>query len=360
MRTKLYSLIALSLTGVASLSPGDATAQDLGGTFLQNDGKPLAARSARSPILRGVASGDPLVIHRDGEYIVKSEALRGDSGQEVGSLITVTKDDGSFVALVDTPFEKGTVVARPDGSQRFIAAPANSFMQHDAIELPESHTVTAEGDAIGDIDSQGVAIVDLLAGFSKAAADRVGDPRAYALGQVESVNLTLRNSNVTTARLRLAGIQVIDTDHPITTGKDGTLQKVPTLFADGMKRYSPDLVAGFFNGGTGGGTAEGWGFVPGRYSIQHVRSPKAFRHEIAHNVGGSHCNSGQNSYKFGYNNGKSRSALCGNSSDYYSTPLLTDAHGLPRGNAQTADMARLWRERAPAMSAHAKTVIPLD
>lgn len=173
---------------------------------------------------------------------------------------------------------------------------------------------------------------------------------------VQRFFLRLRNSQVANARLRLVGIQVIEENFP-TSG--GTLSKVKTLFAEGMKEFGADLVAAYSNAPSGN-SAGGWGYTPGRYSVQQVRTSGAFRHEIAHNVGGSHCNNGKNSYKFGYSNGKSKTALCGNKVAYYSTPLLSDEHGLPLGDSAKADMARLWREQAAKMSSYAQAVVPID
>lgn len=46
--------------------------------------------------------------------------------------------------------------------------------------------------------------------------------------------------------------------------------------------------------------------------------------------------------------------LCGgNRQAYYSNPNVKDEHGLPRGNAVTADTARVWRENAQRLSSYA-------
>jgi len=354
MRT-LLKLSALALMCSASFVHADTHADDARGHFLDPNvlrALPGAAQSPfmrSSPVLAGVADFGPVTMERSGTYEIRSAS----TPTADGSLIIVESDDGGFVALVDTPDRQGTVVGASDGSQIFIEAPENDYMQPDTAPAPETATLQTR---TADTDASGVNVIDLLAGFSQSAADRVKDPRAYALAQVESVNLRLRNSQVANARLRLVGIQVIEENFP-TSG--GTLSKVKTLFAEGMKEFGADLVAAYSNAPSGN-SAGGWGYTPGRYSVQQVRTSGAFRHEIAHNVGGSHCNNGKNSYKFGYSNGKSKTALCGNKVAYYSTPLLSDEHGLPLGDSAKADMARLWREQAAKMSSYAQAVVPID
>ena len=350
----LSKLSALALMCSSSFAYADTHSDDTRGHFL--DPNVLRAQSGversslirSSPVLTGVTDFGPVTMERSGTYEIHSASTPGAQG----SLIVVESDDGGFVALVDTPDRQGTVVGASDGSQIFIEAPENDYMQPDTEPGPEPATLQTRA---ADTDASGVNVIDLLAGFSQSAADRVKDPKAYALAQVESVNLRLRNSQVANARLRLVGIQVIEENFPTSTGKNGTLGRVSTLFAEGMKEYGADLVAAYSNAPKGN-SAAGWGFVPGRYSVQQVSYPGTFRHEIGHNVGGSHCNRGQDSYKFGYG----KTSLCGNKVAYYSTPLLSDQHGLPLGDSAKADMARLWREQAAKMSSYAKPVVPID
>lgn len=350
----LHKLSALALTCCACLAHAEGADNDAREHFLDKNilhALPGAAQSAlirSSPVLLGVDNFGPVHKERSGTYEIRSASAKGVDG----SLIIAESDNGSFVALVDTPDQHGTVIGASDGSQIFIQAPENDYMQPDTEAGPEP---AALQERAADTDASGVNVIDLLAGFSQSAADRVKDPTAYALAQVESVNLRLRNSQIANARLRLVGIQVIDENFPTNSGKGGTLGRVKTLFADGMKQYGADLVAAFSNAPSGN-SAAGWGVKPGRFSVQQVRYPGSFRHEAAHNVGGSHCNRGENSYKFGWG----KTALCGNEVPYYSTPLLNDENGRPLGHSAKADMARLWRERAAAMSSYAKAVVPID
>lgn len=351
----LLKLSALALICSASFAHADTRTDDARGHFLDphvlralpGAEHPPFIRS--SPVLAGVADFGPVTRERSGAYEIRSAS----TPNAESSLIVVESDDGSFVALVDTPDRQGTIVGNSDGSQMFIEGAEGDYMQPDTDLDPESSALQQRA---ADTDASGVNVIDLLAGFSQSAADRVKDPKAYALAQVESVNLRLRNSQVANARLRLVGIQVIEENLPVT---GSTLKQVAKLFAEGTKEYGADLVAVYFNAPSGNSVA-GVAYVGGRYSVQQVRHPAAFRHEIAHNVGGSHCNNGKNSYKFGYSNGKSRTSLCGNKVAYYSTPLLSDEHGLPLGDSAKADMARLWREQAAKMSSYAKPVVPID
>ena len=52
--------------------------------------------------------------------------------------------------------------------------------------------------------------------------------------------------------------------------------------------------------------------------------------------------------------------MCGNNINFYSTPLVNDAMGVPIGDAATADNGRVWKERAPIVSARQKHTILFD
>ncbi|MDB6146019.1 MAG: hypothetical protein JWP80_5063, partial [Pseudomonas sp.] len=187
----------------------------------------------------------------------------------------------------------------------------------------------------------------------RSAADHVGDAQAYALAQVESVNLALHNSKVLDVSLELAGIQIIDQDYPITAE---TLGAVDRLFPAG-KFLKADLTAAFFVGNSDD-SAPSLAYSPGRLSVQSVKSSIALRHSLGHNAGGGHCNDQGSGYNVGYDNGRTRDIMCGNASSYYSTPDVQDRYGLPMGNAQSADLARVWRENADRLSSYARLNTP--
>lgn len=346
----LASLLAvLASSAAAASSPSPDTLLDT------TSWTGAQARPVVSSLLAGTRQ--PLLQTQlvDDGYSVRSASLLGLAGEPAGALIVVDKPDGSFVAIVDAPDNKGIVRGEQDGSQAFMPQQVSDFMSPDT--LPGSEPVTQAGSfpLAPDTDADGVHVIDVVAGMSAAARQRIGDIKAYALAQMESANLGLRNSNVTNARLRLVGIKEIPQDYPITIA---TLSLLPRLFGAFAAQRGADLIAVYFVGNASS-TAGGWAGMPGRYSVQTVAAPLAFRHEVGHNAGGDHCNDQPGNYRFGYNNGRSKTFLCGNTASYYSTPLLRDAWGTPLGHARNADMARLWREQAAAMSAYAKAVVPL-
>ncbi|MEE1894006.1 PKD domain-containing protein [Pseudomonas otitidis] len=278
-----------------------------------------------------------------------------------GEFFLAARDNGSFVALL--PEANVIIRGSADGEQvltRFDGDHAFNPNQVDYVEqvleeVPGILEERGKRSLLVDRNPTGEIVIDLLAGFSSEAAKFIGDHEAFALTLVASVNRNLKQSQVEGVRLRLVGTQVVPGDYPITTG---SLAQISTLFRDGMRQYSPDLVAGFVKGTPGVDTAVGWAYVGGRYSINYINSPTVFRHEVAHNAGGSHCPDGK-SHRFGYNNGRVGTILCGNQVPFYSNPDLRDVQGIPLGDARTANMARVWRENAARMSAYSPAVVPL-
>ncbi|ROL86909.1 chitinase [Pseudomonas sp. NFIX51] len=281
--------------------------------------------------------------------------------QPEDEMIVASRADGSFVALL--PQANAIIRGTADGQQSLLRfdGPQRPAHAQDSLEAPGKEQPNLLESRSGqrsyqlDRSANGDILIDLLAGFSEASARFIGDPEAYALAQVVAVNRAVQQSQIQGVRLRLVGTQVVSDDMPITTG---SLSQVSKVFADGIKQYSPDLVASFVRGVPGQDTAVGWAYVNGRYSINYINGPTVFRHELAHNIGGSHCSDGK-SYRFGYNNGRVGTILCGNQVPYYSNPDLKDSRGVPLGDAQTANMARVWRENAAKISAYAPAVVPL-
>ncbi|KAF0867001.1 discoidin domain-containing protein [Pseudomonas sp. LD120] len=280
-----------------------------------------------------------------------------------GEMALAARSDGSFIALL--PDANVMIRGNAQGEQSLIridASPAPSpegldYLIDESAEVPgQQESRSGQRSFQANRNAQGEIVIDLLAGFSQKAANYIGDHEAYAMIQVTLVNRALQQSKVQGVRLRLVGTQVIAADYPITSG---TLSQVSTLFADGMRRYSPDVVAGFIMGTPGVDTAVGWGYVNGRYSINYINSVTTFRHELGHNIGGSHCSDGS-SYRFGYKNGRVGTILCGDQVNYYSNPDVNDKLGVPLGDATTANMARVWRENAARMSAYRPSVVPLE
>jgi len=294
----------------------------------------------------------PSATQQIGDYVVSSGLLTGLENSDGGSLVSVRSPQGSTLSLIDTPAKRGLLLTSVDGTPTFKEDVPTDWLKTDYIESPEEEAISAQAQS-SDTPTAYPKIIDVLAGFSAASAKAVGDPKAYALAQVESVNLGLRNSKISAVHLNLLGIKIIDNDYPITTE---VLSKLDELFPEG-RQWGADTIAAFFIGNDQN-TARGWGHVGGRLTVQTTNTSAAFRHEMGHNAGGRHCNEGQSSYKFGYNNGKSRTYLCGNDIAYYSNPYIRDKYGLPLGNINTANMARVWAENAARLSNYRKPEIP--
>lgn len=279
-------------------------------------------------------------------------------------MFVAARGDGSFIALM--PDSNLMIRGNASGGQSLIRLNnQHSFDPRNIDSVPNEgddvpnliETQSGQRSYLTHRNAQGEIVIDLLAGFTQKAANYIGDHEAYALAQVASVNRAVENSQIKNVRVRLAGTQVIANDYPITTP---VLADVKNLFADGMRKYSPDLVAAFTVGTPGVDTAAGWAYVNGRYSVNAISASAAFRHELAHNIGGNHCNDGNDNYRFGHNNGRVGTILCGNHVGYFSNPDLKDHLGVPLGDARTANMARVWRENAAKISAYAPSLVPLD
>ncbi|WP_260954549.1 hypothetical protein [Pseudomonas citri] len=270
-------------------------------------------------------------------YTVESGNLYTRDG-ETGSLVVVRSPDGAVTSIIDEPGKRGLLVVDTKGKSTFTEEPAYDYLTPDALDSKDSEPAAKQG-AIKAGEHQ---YIDMLVAYSAAAFARLNtDPVAYALAQLETANLGLRNSLVADLSLRLAAVNVFDVDYGMT---DDGIFAWQTKLSPYRRLYSSDVNAVYIEGG--GGLA----YVGGYTSVNGRSSPEAFRHEIGHNVGGSHCNNNPARYSFGYHNGKSQTYLCGNKVPYYSTPAVRDAHGLPLGDAQTADMARVWRENGAWLS----------
>ena len=233
-------------------------------------------------------------------------------GKAVGALVVVTDKDGAITAFIDRDGQRGILQVSAAGKRTFSPDVDLPFPDDDAIDTTEPATVSAIRNTPGV-----VTYIDALVGFTaKALAAREVDPIAFALGQMEWVNLSLRNSKVNNIELRLAGVQVTDQDIPVTTEGLSTWQS--QLNAQ-RGNYLHDVNVGFSVGGDAGG----WAWRPGYTSVNSIHGTSPFKHEMGHNVGGAHCypNAGDN-YKHGFNAGGGFTTnLCGNGWPYYSTPM---------------------------------------
>lgn len=263
-------------------------------------------------------------------------------GKIDGSLVVVTDKDGAITAIIDRPGRRGTLHVDKAGVRRFLEEPPYDYLQPDSVEGPAE---PASVPAANKPDSTGE--IDVLVLYSAKALEVLnGDPVAFALAQLETSNLGLRNSQVAGVHLRLAGIRVTETDYAV----DGPgLKATRDLLEPLRPEYRHDINVGYFAQVRSAGLA----WIPGSTNINAIQYPMAFRHEVAHNVGGGHCypDAGDN-YKHGFKAGEGLTTnLCGNGFPYYSNPDIR-VDGKPIGNARTANMARLWREQAGRLSGY--------
>lgn len=303
-----------------------------------------------SPLLTGV--NPPTLEPRTSmeDYHVSSATLTRGQNQPGGFIVLVNRDDGSFLALVETQERSGLVTGKADGPQTFREHEKRDFLENDMLPAPASQTGNEMPQTPPD-NRTSDAVITMQVGLSTAAAAYVGDTKAFALAQLETVNMGLRNSGVTGVRVDLAEVAVSPVNPPMVGTSLGLLKDLFPNYA------RANLSTGFFMP-TDQDSAGGWGFTGGRETIQHVNSGTAFRHEVGHNAGGSHCNQGENSYNFGHSNGTYKTIQCGNNLPYYSTPTRSATDGSPLGNARTADMARKWRVDTLRMTSYNSPSLP--
>ncbi len=221
------------------------------------------------------------------------------------------------------------------------------------IDDAQTHNLVAPRTVCGnpcldETDENGNYVIDVFMGYSTSAAAVAGDINAHALSMIETVNMGLSNSLVTTTYLRLVGTGTTPNNPGIITS---VLNDCYVWFASEIEFYAPDLI-GVFQTSTGApGEALGWAGIGGYSSVNDVNPmyPTVFRHEVGHNAGGGHCPGGNGlfPYAHGYDNGNWTTHLCGNGENFYSNPNVNDDLGNPIGDAATADMARVWEERSP-------------
>ncbi|MGU3524160.1 PKD domain-containing protein [Enterobacteriaceae bacterium C23F] len=326
---------------------------------------PALAGNARSVQTLSVRSGGLSTNLQQADHYRDAVVYTGQmpsltrSSSDRDDLIIVMRSDNRFLALY--PDLHQLIYGNATGEQTRVTFGKPSFQETDylvpTLKDMAQQQLTREGASTyqADRDAQGNVVIDILAGFSKAAAKTIVDHEAFAIAQVTTINQALKNSKVEKVRVRLVGTQIIEQDHAITTG---TLSDLKTLFHAGIEQYSPDLIAGFFEGNSSD-TAIGWGYINGRYTVNALYSSTALRHEVGHNVGGDHCPDGKGD-GYGWDNGKTKTIQCGNNIGYYSNPDLHDNYGLAIGKQGQANMARVWRANAEEISAYSPAVVPFE
>jgi len=275
-------------------------------------------------------------------------------------LNTVT---GKFVANIET--EQGFFQILPtarDGGYRVRDCKAfvNELCGH--LENGTADRLNARGGSragcdsdCDEIDEGGRYVLDLFAGYSAEAAVVAGDLDAHAQANVETVNMGFANSMVTNTYMRLVGTGVVPHNPGIIPD---VLSDAWEWFADEITELAPDFVAVFQTPTDAPNSAGGWGYMPGRSSVNGVAWATVFRHEFGHNVGGGHCFPDNESHFNGFDNGNWRTHLCGNDVNFYSNPLVNDNLGNPTGDADEADMVRAITETAAQMATYAMHRVP--
>lgn len=231
-------------------------------------------------------------------------------------------------------------------------------VEDERVAVPEA--IAPDSVPGGEQDGQGFYVVDVFVGFSNSAASRLGNIGLRANQMIAEVNNGLRNSRVRNVRLRLVGVGRTPNNSGITVQ---TLRAGESWFAREIREKGPDLLA-LVQTRTPQDRGGGLAWVSGFVSANGAYAPaKVFRHEVGHNVGALHCPSGGGSpWPYGYGwavpgRNDIRTHMCGNQINYYSTPNVT-VRGYRIGDARVADVARLWRERAPVLSGHRRRTVP--
>jgi len=333
-----YSLAAIALLAAQASSAGDP----LSGHFLD----PAALREQRldgSPLLAGIKPPQLEPRTTAEAYQVSSSMLLDQDDKTAGFLVLVNGADGGFVALVNTPERRGVVIGKADGSQTFREEVRPKEQPMDYIDGPQ--TSWSAGDAKPGVSDDQDVVLTVLAGFSEEAVRQVGDPRAFALAQIETLNLALRNTGITHIRIALSGIETTPIDYVIN-GEN--LDKILTMFPNYPKA---DLVAGFFASEMQDNIV-GIAYRNRNISMTNISTTDTFAHEIGHNVGGDHCYDGGPFYHFGIKNERYGTLLCQGPQLVlaFSNPANRDPDGNPMGDAKTANMALTWRLTAPYMT----------
>ena len=212
----------------------------------------------------------------------------------------------------------------------------------------------------GEQDVSGVHIVDVFVGFSTSAAAQLGNIEVSANQMIAEVNNGLRNSQVRSVRLRLVGVGTTPNNPGVTSA---SLNAGETWFAREIRETAPDilsLVQSATLNDAGGGLAGVLGFVNVNATYPLA---KIFRHEVGHNAGMFHCQrDDRNKTAYGYGwavpgRDDLRTHMCGNTINFYSNPdVFVQGHRM--GDPQTANAARVWRERAAILSSHRRHIIP--
>jgi len=209
-------------------------------------------------------------------------------------------------------------------------------------------------------DADGKYVVDMFFSYSLEAELFIGDVVAHSISQAETVNVGLANSEVTNTYLRVIDVAVGDNFLGVVSS---ALSSNLDFYREQMEAIGADMIADYQANKPDVSNAGGWGFVPGRTSVNGIGAPNAFRHEWGHNSGSNHCTPGVLPYSSGFDNGNgnNKTHLCGNNINFFSNPRINDGGGVPIGDAASADNARaIMEERGRVMASYRTHLIPFD
>ncbi|SFB05636.1 hypothetical protein SAMN03159488_01654 [Pseudomonas sp. NFIX10] len=280
-------------------------------------------------------------------YTVESGSLRNAAKEETGSMVVVRSPDGSVTAFINEPNKRGLLEVDPSGKSKFTADAPFDPMTTDTVEgdvTSNTPSVPTEGDT-----PKAMSYADVLVAYGNAIFNKVSDPIAFALGQVETVNAALRKTGNNEIALRLAAITVF---HNNTSVSSAGLTSWQNFLAPYRSLLKTDMNIVFTGKGGSFGSGYEYGIAsrPGFTSLNAVLDESTvLRHEVAHNAGAWHCGE-TNDYAQGIKSTRPLmdnfySILCGNENQgVYSNPHYTNFYGVVMGSVTKGDTARVWRE----------------
>jgi hypothetical protein len=319
---------------------------------------PTASKLYASEI--GSARFERSAIRDQQGYVVESGVLRSDTQGEEGSLVVVRSPDGSITAIIDKPGTRGLLQVDPEGRSTFSADVPHDAMVSDTVKAdPKDSTAPGlSSESTGSNAPKASGDIDVLLVYGNQIYNRVSDPIAFALAQIETVNAALRDSLITGTTLKLAAIMI---SHNNYLASSSGLTNWQNYLAPYRNLFKTDMNVALSS--KSGSWMEGYIYgVAYSNGYTSVNAPldlsTVLRHEVAHNAGAQHCGEASN-YAQGYRvrpvGGvtESMTILCRDENrPWYSNPNKRDFYGVPMGNASTGDTARVWRENATRLASY--------
>lgn len=334
-----------SATQLAALGPDEKVVRDVS---VDRANLPTDPKLYSSAI--GGAHFERLALGSQQGYTVESGSLRNDAKQETGSMVLVRSPDGSVTAFIDGPNKRGLLEIDPNGKSKFTADASYDPMTSDTVETDITESLPSDVAApVDDNTPKAMSYADVLVAYGNTIYNKVSDPIAFALGQVETVNTALRKTGNNEIALRLAAVTVFHNNTSVSsaglTSWQNFLAPYKSLLKTDMNVVFTGKGGSFWNG-----YEYGIAYKPGFTSLNAVLDESTvLRHEVAHNAGASHCGEASD-YAQGYKGSRPLmddfyTILCGNEyQGVYSNPHYTNFFGVVMGSTVKGDTARVWRE----------------